>query len=113
MMQSLPLEATCQPWKPSRRTEANNYLWSIYAQLVEVAGFDSETWHTHFCGERFGWREVDLPSGHIEYFPKRTTTKDEEGKRNVLKGDAFNEFLMFVEADCAKRGVFIQREREV
>lgn len=109
-MQPLPLEVSCEPWKEPRKLTANAYLWAfIYAPLVEAAGFTSEDWHSHYCGEFFGWRLIETPTGRHEYRPIRTTTIDEKGKRDVLKGDRFNNFLMFVESDCAKRGVFVDR----
>lgn len=112
--QALPLTVTAEPWKAPRRLEANAYLWSaIYKPLVEVAGFTSDDWHRHYCGEFFGWKEVILPSGHIDYRPIRTTTTDADGKRDVMKGKPFNEFLSFVESDVAKRGVFVQQGRAV
>jgi hypothetical protein len=109
--QPLPLEVTCEPWKEPRKLTANAYLWAfVYKPLVEIAGHTSDDWHVHFCGEHFGWREHVLPSGNVEYRPVRTTTTNEAGGRDVLKGEPFNDFLMFVESECAKRGVFIERE---
>jgi hypothetical protein len=109
--QPLPLEVSCDPWKEPRKLTANAYLWAyVYPPLVEVAGFTTDDWHRHYCGEHFGWVESVMPSGRVDYRPRRTTTTDESGKRDVLKGQPFNDFLMFVESDCAKRGVFIERE---
>lgn len=109
-LQALPLEVSCEPWKDPRKLTANAFLWRFcYQPLVEAVGFTSEDWHTHYCGEFFGWKPVETPSGKIDYRPVRTTTTNEQGKRDVMKGEAFNKFLMFVEADCAKRGVFIER----
>lgn len=108
--QHLPIEVECKPWKEPRKLTANAYLWAyVYRPLVEQCGFTSDDWHSHYCGEIFGWREVVLPSGKIEYRPIRTTTTNEYGERDVLKGDAFNAFLMKVEEDCARRGLFIER----
>lgn len=112
--QALPIDVKCEPWKEPRKLTANAYLWSAcYKPLVEVAGFDSQSWHSHYCGEYFGWKEKITPSGHVEYEPVRTTTRDENGKRDVLKGKPFNDFLMFVEADCAKRCVFVVRDSPI
>lgn len=112
--QQLPLEVSCEAWKAPRKLTANAYLWSAcYKPLVEKCGHTSDDWHTHYCGEYFGWKEKETPAGHIEYEPVRTTTKDANGKRDVMKGQPFNEFLVFVEYDCAKRGIFIETERTV
>lgn len=108
--QPLPLDVKCEPWKEPRKLTANAFLWAfIYKPLVERCGFTSDDWHTHYCGEIFGWREVVTPAGHVEYRPVRTTTTNEYGERDVLKGEAFNAFMIRVEEDCAKRGLFIER----
>lgn len=109
-LQPLPLDVKADPWKDPRKLTANAYLWAfVYAPLVEVAGFTAEDWHDWFCCQHFGSVAHPRIDGGQDIRPKRTTTKDEHGKRDVLKGDAFNQFLMFVESECAKRGVFIER----
>ena len=109
--QSLPMEVSCEPWKEPRKLTANAYLWAfVYGPLAEVAGHDPEAWHEYFCIQHFGGVPHTKIDGSQEIRPKRTTTKDEQGKRDVLKGQAFNDFLMFVESECAKHGVFIERE---
>lgn len=112
--QPLPLDVKCEPWKEPRKLTANAYLWKCcYQPLVELTEFSSEDLHAHYCGEFFGWRPVETLAGHTEYRPIRTTTKNEKGERDVLKGEPFNSFLCFVETDVAKRGVFIQQDRVV
>lgn len=112
--QPLPLEVRCEPWRRERSLTQNSYLFGfVYPPLVEVCGFSTDEWHEHFCGERFGWVEHFKPNGRSEYRPRRTTTTDETGKRGVLKGQEFDEFVKFVEAECAQRGVFIERQWEV
>lgn len=109
-VQELPIDARCEPWKDPRKLTANAYLWAyVYAPLVEVAGFTPEEWHEWACIEYFGGVPHTKIDGSQEIRPKRTTTRNEYGKRDVLKGDAFNDFLVFVESECAKRGVFIER----
>lgn len=110
-LQPLPLEATCEPWKPARRLTANAYLWAyVYGPVVEVLGFTEEAWHEYRCIAYFGGRPVEKPDGTVETRPIRTTTTNEYGKRDVLKGDAFNEFLVATEKFFASKGVFIERE---
>lgn len=107
----LPLEVTQKPWKPARRLESNAYLWAfVYRPLVEVAGHEEGEWHEYFCCRFFGavpYIRIDGTEGER---PVRTTTKNDAGEREVLKGQPFNEFLVFVESECAKRGVFIERQ---
>lgn len=107
-VQPLPLDVQCEPWKQPRTLPQNAYLWAaVYAPLTERAGFSPEEWHEHFCGEHFGWLHSVKPSGESVSVPKRTTTRNEHGKRDVLKGKAFADFVTFVESECAKRGVFV------
>lgn len=108
--QPLPLDVKAEPWREPRKLTANAALWAyVYGPLVEVAGFTPEDWHDFYCQAYFGAVRHTKIDGSEESRPRRTTTKDEQGKRDVLKGKEFNDFLMFVEADCAKRGVFIER----
>lgn len=108
--QELPLEVTAEPWKDPRKLTANAFLWRfIYGPLVDVAGYSDIEWHDWFCIQHFGGVPHTKIDGSIEIRPRRTTTKNEYGKRDVLKGEPFNKFLIFVESECAKRGVFIER----
>jgi hypothetical protein len=106
--QALPLDVSCEPWKAPRTNPQNAYLWvAVYAPLVERCGFTAEEWHSYFCELHFGTVQHVKPSGEIETVPLRTTTRNEHGKRDVLKGKAFADFVTFVESECAKRGVFV------
>lgn len=106
--QALPLDVQCEPWKAPRTNPQNAYLWAaVYAPLVERCGFTAEEWHSYFCQLHFGTVQHVKPSGEIEMVPLRTTTRNEHGKRDVLKGKAFADFVTFVESECAKRGVFV------
>lgn len=108
--QELPLDVSAQPWKEPRKLTANAYLWAfIYAPLCEVAGFEPDEWHEWFCIQYFGGIPYIRLDGTEGLKPRRTTTKNEHAKRDVLKGQPFNDFLVFVESECAKRGVFIER----
>lgn len=109
--QALPLTVTAEPWKAPRRLEANAYLWAyVYGPVVEVLGFTEEAWHEYQCIRFFGGKQVEKPDGTTETKPIRTTTKDENGKRDVLKGERFNQFLVSAEEFFASKGVFIERQ---
>jgi hypothetical protein len=104
----LPADMSCEPWREPRTQSANAFLWAaVYAPLVERCGFTPEDWHSYFCQLHFGTVPYVKPSGEIELRAKRTTTRDENGKRDVLNGAAFRDFVTFVESECAKRGVFV------
>lgn len=109
--QPLPLEASVEPWTKPRTLPQNAFLWAaVYAPLVERCGFTPEEWHEYFCTAHFGGVPHTKPDGSIDVRPLRTTTKNEHGKRDVLKGKAFADFVTFVESECAKRGVFVTEE---
>jgi len=116
-VQVLPLEVGTAPWVKARRDEANDYLWGyVYPPLVAVAGFSALEWHEHFCGERFGLVERVKAGGRVELIPARTTTRKWNGQKYVkavMKGPEFNDFLAYVESECATKGVFIERSRPV
>lgn len=104
----LPLDVQCEQWREPRTLPQNAYLWAaVYAPLVERCGFTPEDWHEYFCGLHFGVNHHVKPSGESVTVPKRTTTKNEAGKKDVLKGQEFADFVTFVESECAKRGVFV------
>lgn len=106
--QPLPLDVSCEPWKAPRTNPQNAYLWAaVYAPLVERCGFSAEDWHEYFCTAHFGAVHSVKPSGESVTVPLRTTTRNEHGKRDVLKGKPFADFVTFVESECAKRGVFV------
>lgn len=112
--QPLPLEVKCDPWKEPRKLTANAYLWAyVYGPLVAKAGYEPEEWHEFFCIQHFGGVPYTRLDGSEGQKPVRTTTKNERGDRDVLKGQPFNDFLTFVESECAKYGVFIEREYAV
>lgn len=108
-----PIDWHCERWAEPRTNPQNAYLWAaVYAPLVERCGFSAELWHEHFCGEYFGVLHEVRPSGESVTVPVRTTTRNEHGKRDVLKGKAFADFVTFVEAQCAERGVFVAEQWE-
>jgi hypothetical protein len=109
--QPLPIDVNCEPWAEPRSLAQNAFLWAaVYAPLVERAGFSAEEWHELFCIRHFGGVDHVKPDGRIETRPLRTTTRNEHGKRDVLKGKPFRDFVTFVESECASRGVFVTQE---
>lgn len=100
-------EVTVKRFKRSRSDSQNNALWGVaYEALKRETGNDPEDLHTYFCGEYFGW-EVEQVMGHKRMKPKRTTTRNEEGKREVLPWDKFCEFYAYIQRRAAEVGVFV------
>lgn len=112
----LPLEVSAKAWKATRSNEQNALLFgAMYPPIAEAMGYevDGENGiHAFMCGTHFGW--VDKPCPRTPHNPNgvysvpfRTTTRDENGKRDVLTKDKFAKFLQTVERIAAKAGVFI------
>lgn len=114
--QALPLEVSCGPYKPTRSNEQNALLFGVvYPPIAEAMGYEVEAIHEYMLGRHFGWVDVKVPKTPrnpegVESRPFRTTTRDEHGKRDVLKKDEFSAFLATVERIAAEAGVFIPLE---
>ena len=115
--QSLPLDVSCSPWKDTRSNEQNALLFGVvYPPIAEAMGYEVDAIHEFMLGTHFGWVDVKVPKTPrnpegIESRPFRTTTRDQNGKRSVLKKDEFTKFIETVERIAAKAGVFIPLER--
>lgn len=91
----------------SRSDLQNNALWGVaYETLKQETGNDPKDLHEYFCGEYFGWTEY-LVMGKRKLRPRRTTTRDETGKRDVLPWDKFCEFYEYVQRRAAEGGVYV------
>lgn len=110
------LEASVKPWKKTRSNEQNAYLFGVcYPPIAEATGYevDGENGiHAFMCGTHFGWVDKPCPKTPanprgIASVPFRTTTTDEDGRRDVLKGPKFSEFIATVQRIAAQAGVFI------
>lgn len=114
--QTLPIDVSCGPWKATRSSEQNALLFGVvYPPIAEAMGYEVEAIHEYMLGRHFGWVDAKVPKTPrnpegIESRPFRTTTRDEHGKRNVLKKDEFSRFLETVERIAAQAGVFVPLE---
>ena len=110
--QPLPLEVSSKPWKKTRSDSQNALLWAMYGPIADAMGFDRDDLHEWFCGKFWGWKDVKVPrtprspEGFVSV-PVRTTTRNEEGKRNVIDAKTFSEFVDMVDRTAAKAGVFV------
>ena len=108
-----PLSVEIAEWKEGRRDPQNRYLFGVcYPLLAEAKGYEIEEIHEWMCGQHFGWKDVPCPKTPnnkegVKSVPRRTTTRNEDGKRDVLKVDAFSRFVEMVQRIGAQAGVFI------
>ncbi|HET9819625.1 MAG TPA: hypothetical protein VFP92_10710 [Rhodanobacteraceae bacterium] len=114
--QPLPLDVEAKPWRKSRSNEQNALLWAMYGPLADHMGYDRDDIHEWMCGRFFGWRDIKVPKTPrnpegLASMPVRSTTRDENGKRNVIDKTTFTKFVDMVERVAAQAGVFIPMER--
>lgn len=98
-------------YRRPRSNPQNATLWGvIYPPIMEHMGLrgeqDREDLHEFWCGEYFGWRQTAI-LGKTKQHPIRTTTTDENGKRDVLATVDFMDFCAFIQQRMAEHGVVI------
>jgi hypothetical protein len=64
------------------------------------------------CGRFWGWKDIKVPKTPrnpegLASVPVRSTTRDEDGKRNVIDKETFAKFVDMVDRVAAQAGVFI------
>jgi len=118
--QPLPLEVECKPWKKTRSNAQNALLFGvIYPPIAEAMGYEVDGdngIHAFMCGTHFGWVDRKVPKTPnnpqgVASFPRRTTTRNEDGKRNILSAADFSKFLETVDRIAAKAGIFVPLEK--
>lgn len=77
-----------------------------YKALMEFSGLegdaDKKELHRFMCGEFFGWREHALGRK-----PLRTTTTNDQGKRDVIDTDTALRFYAFLQRRGAEVGCYV------
>ena len=114
--QPLPLSVECKPWRKSRSNDQNALLWAMYAPIAEHMGFDRDDLHEWFCGKFFGWKDVRVPRSPrnpdgFASVPVRTTTRNADGRREVLDAKTFGLFVDMVDRIAAQAGIYIPMDR--
>jgi hypothetical protein len=95
-------EIIIRPAKKERSDLQNRALWGVaYKTLHKATGNDPEDLHEYFCGEYFGWVEYRV-MGKRRLRPKRTTTKDDRGKRDVISTLELKDFYAFIQQRAAE-----------
>lgn len=98
--------------RASRSDHQNNYLWKAYEIFGDHLGYEKDEMHTVLLERYFGTVEKRVPRSKnypdgIKHVARRTTTHDENGKRDVLTWDAFADYVAFVQRIAAKHGCCI------
>lgn len=99
--------------KTARSSQQNRYLHGVaYKRIADATGYEIEDVAEFLCGTYFGWVTVKAPitpsnPRGVKDVPRRTTTKDEDGKRDVLKWDAFGDYTGWIQRFGARKGIDI------
>lgn len=99
------LEVIIKPWEKKRSEESNNYYWAVIVDpTASFCGYSKDAMHDEFLGSYFGWVEKEL-RGHIRQYPRRTTTTNEEGERDVLPKHEMQNYIEHCKAIQSELGV--------
>jgi hypothetical protein len=99
--------------KSTRSNQQNRYLHGVaYKRLSDATGYELEEIRDFMLGKYFGEREIRVPRSTnyprgIKMVPRRTTTTNEAGARDVLAWDAFAEYVAFIQRFGAEHGIDI------
>lgn len=84
------------------------YLHGVALEMLcDALGFENDDMREYLNGTFFGWKTKELPGGRTEEIPVRTTTTDEDGRRDVISGDVFWKYVEFVQRFGAMHGIVI------
>lgn len=116
LLDTLPMarkwRVTVKLYRRQRSNEQNNALWGVAYPAIRMAtGNEADDLHTYFCGEYWGWVEVGVLD-QVKRKPRRTTTRDESGSRNVISTVDFADFYLFIQQRCASVGVNVPDPNE-
>jgi hypothetical protein len=92
-------------FRKSRSNAQNNALFGVaYPAICKEAGYDPDELHHAMCCKFFGTARVDV-MGVTVTRPMRTTTTDENGKRDVMPAGDFADFYAMVQRIGAEVGI--------
>ena len=91
-------------YKRARSIGLNAYHWAgVITPIAEFIGESPGRVHEIMCGEYFGWVTTHYKSLEIKK-PRRTTTTNENGDRDVLNWEEMSNFMHFCKAKAAESG---------
>lgn len=91
--------------RKERSGDQNAALWGVaYPALTVATGYDPDELHDAFCRKFFGEVERQV-MGQTVSRPRRTTTTNEAGERDVIDGPTFARFYDMVQRIGAEAGV--------
>ena len=102
------LVVTVEEAKEERSEKQRRSLFGCaYKALMEQMGLsgagEKDDLHEFICGEFFGWREKRI-MGEVRRYPVRTTTRGEDGKRDVISVRQQLELYAWIQRRAAEHG---------
>lgn len=105
--ENIPGQVTVEKFVKERTDQQNKALFGLaYKIIKDETGHTVDELHDHFCRLHFGEVEYEI-NGKIHTKPRRTTTRDERGKRDVISWDEFSNFYGLVEQQAAEMCIHI------
>lgn len=103
-----PWELLLKQWTKPRTGRQNNAMWGpIYGPFSAYTGYTEPELHDLMCRAYFGEVE-DEALGMRRIRPRRTTTTNERGERDLLSREAMSDFFAFVMQKAAEVGCYIE-----
>lgn len=108
-----PWKWTCEPYKATRSGQQNRYLHGVCYKLIsDATGYEPEDVAEYLLGTYFGWKDKKVPKTPrnpegFESVPIRSTTRNEDGRRDVLSWEQFAEYVAFIQRFAAGKGIYI------
>lgn len=88
-------------YQKRRSREAENYLWGVvYPLMSSASGYEKDELHQAMCAKFWG-ENVSKVMGLTISRPRRTTTTNEDGEKDVLSPADYWDFTDFVIREAA------------
>lgn len=102
---------TVDHYKKARSLGSNNYYWGfVVTPMSEHCGYSPDEMHEELLGSFFGWKEKSFV-GNTRRYPKRSTTRDENGEKKLISGELMQAYIHHCEALAARMGVTLDRSQ--
>lgn len=101
MDQEFAVEVVAKRYVKSRSREAENYLWGVcYPLMSDASGYEKHEIHDAMLKAYFG-DDTHVVMGQTVSKPRRTTTTNEDGERDILSASDYWDFTDFVIREAA------------
>lgn len=101
------LKVEIKAYRKTRTDAQNHALFGVaYPALEEATGYTKDELHEAFCRRFFGTVSLEV-IGQAIIRPRRTTTTNENGERDVIPRGEFSDFYAMVQMVGAEIGVSV------